>query len=116
MPPVETLPACSTPRNQLSKEDIYTVVKKVNFVQIPVPLKYSDGRTVDGLGHKDFTVIENGKKQTLAFFTSDPFQLSVAVVLDIGMADVAVQNFFFQAEDGIRDGRVTGVQTCALPI
>src|SRR6266487_3002570 len=24
--------------------------------------------------------------------------------------------FFFQAEDGIRDGRVTGVQTCALPI
>src|SRR5207253_4596436 len=26
------------------------------------------------------------------------------------------QNFFFQAEDGIRDGHVTGVQTCALPI
>src|SRR5207253_3953395 len=25
-------------------------------------------------------------------------------------------SFFFQAEDGIRDGHVTGVQTCALPI
>src|SRR5256885_2657507 len=25
-------------------------------------------------------------------------------------------NFFFQAEDGIRDYKVTGVQTCALPI
>src|SRR5439155_12711163 len=24
--------------------------------------------------------------------------------------------FFFQEEDGIRDGHVTGVQTCALPI
>src|SRR5882762_2113715 len=24
--------------------------------------------------------------------------------------------FFFQAEDGIRDSSVTGVQTCALPI
>ena len=24
--------------------------------------------------------------------------------------------FFFQAEDGIRDTSVTGVQTCALPI
>src|SRR5699024_11916120 len=24
--------------------------------------------------------------------------------------------FFFQAEDGIRDRNVTGVQTCALPI
>src|SRR5438876_3781295 len=27
-----------------------------------------------------------------------------------------LETFFFQAEDGIRDGRVTGVQTCALPI
>src|SRR5256885_4796268 len=28
----------------------------------------------------------------------------------------AVLGFFFQAEDGIRDYKVTGVQTCALPI
>src|SRR5690606_39797613 len=27
-----------------------------------------------------------------------------------------VLRFFFQAEDGIRDFHVTGVQTCALPI
>src|SRR5699024_11957759 len=27
-----------------------------------------------------------------------------------------VEFFFFQAEDGIRDRNVTGVQTCALPI
>src|SRR5439155_7103595 len=39
------------------------------------------------------------------------------------MADIQEANrprksicFFFQAEDGIRDGHVTGVQTCALPI
>src|SRR5436189_4910289 len=30
--------------------------------------------------------------------------------------DSAVLFFFFQAEDGIRDTSVTGVQTCALPI
>ena len=29
---------------------------------------------------------------------------------------VGVVFFFFQAEDGIRDIGVTGVQTCALPI
>src|SRR5262249_56283908 len=29
---------------------------------------------------------------------------------------VGVAFFFFQAEDGIRDWSVTGVQTCALPI
>src|SRR5437667_7149017 len=28
----------------------------------------------------------------------------------------AFTHFFFQAEDGIRDRDVTGVQTCALPI
>src|SRR5256885_250453 len=27
-----------------------------------------------------------------------------------------MDGFFFQAEDGIRDYKVTGVQTCALPI
>src|SRR2546430_2343919 len=30
--------------------------------------------------------------------------------------DVMIFFFFFQAEDGIRDLTVTGVQTCALPI
>src|SRR5256884_1335607 len=30
--------------------------------------------------------------------------------------DVLLLCFFFQAEDGIRDVAVTGVQTCALPI
>src|SRR5712671_7729202 len=32
--------------------------------------------------------------------------------MEIGVEDF----FFFQAEDGIRDDLVTGVQTCALPI
>src|SRR5256885_9743647 len=35
------------------------------------------------------------------------------------MGDLEQENqcsFFFQAEDGIRDYKVTGVQTCALPI
>src|SRR5437016_9743241 len=32
------------------------------------------------------------------------------------ISDVSYVFFFFQAEDGIRDWSVTGVQTCALPI
>src|SRR6266566_862179 len=32
------------------------------------------------------------------------------------MGVIKVYFFFFQAEDGIRDYKVTGVQTCALPI
>src|SRR5690625_4157545 len=34
----------------------------------------------------------------------------------IAATTATLTNFFFQAEDGIRDGHVTGVQTCALPI
>ena len=36
---------------------------------------------------------------------------------NLGVVDTDVwSGFFFQAEDGIRDYDVTGVQTCALPI
>jgi len=92
MPPVETVPAGSTPRNEISPaDDLPKFVVKVNFVQVPVMVRTPDGRPVDGLLPKDFTVLENGKPQTLTYFTSDPFELSVAVVLDIGMADVALQ-------------------------
>ena len=34
----------------------------------------------------------------------------------INISDLSLYLFFFQAEDGIRDADVTGVQTCALPI
>src|SRR3712207_7589419 len=36
--------------------------------------------------------------------------------IDIIVLEVSYFFFFFQAEDGIRDIGVTGVQTCALPI
>src|SRR5439155_2456842 len=44
-------------------------------------------------------------RQAYAYICSPP-----SVVITIAVS------FFFQAEDGIRDGHVTGVQTCALPI
>lgn len=101
MPPVQTVPPgsipeansqTSGPRNQINpKEDLYTISVTTNFVQIPVMVKDKQGRRVDGLLPQDFTVLENGKPQKLSYFTSDPFQLSVAVLIDLGMADVAVQ-------------------------
>jgi len=101
MPPVETLPPGNTPdngsqgpgpRNQINpKQDLYTISVTTNFVQIPVMVKDKEGRRVDGLLPQDFTVLENGKPVKLDFFTSDPFQLSVAVLIDLGMADVSVQ-------------------------
>src|SRR5256885_11427294 len=40
---------------------------------------------------------------------------SVLVIDEVGYTKLSAV-FFFQAEDGIRDYKVTGVQTCALPI
>lgn len=91
MPPITTAPPGSVPKQSRGQEQIYKLSLSVNFVQVPVTVKDRDGRLVDGLLPKDFTVLENGKPQKLTFFTSDPFALSVAVVLDLGMPDVAVQ-------------------------
>src|SRR5256885_5068028 len=41
---------------------------------------------------------------------------TLARILLLGASIAAIWCFLFQAEDGIRDYKVTGVQTCALPI
>src|SRR5437868_8876267 len=42
--------------------------------------------------------------------------MMMLVLFMIGIVLIWFEFFFFQAEDGIRDRNVTGVQTCALPI
>src|SRR5256884_3961523 len=43
-------------------------------------------------------------------------RLRLPAVANLDELVVLLVYFFFQAEDGIRDVAVTGVQTCALPI
>jgi VWFA-related protein len=90
MPPVKTVPSGTTPKES-PQEQLYTLKVHTNFVEVPVTVKTRDGRMVDGLLPSDFSVYENNVKQKLTFFTSDPFALSVAIVLDLGMSDAAVQ-------------------------
>lgn len=92
MPPVRTVPpGTSTKPGSTPRDELYTLVVHTNFVQVPVTVKDKDGRMVEGLLSNDFSVFENGAKQKLTFFSSDPFALSVAIVLDLGMPDAAVQ-------------------------
>src|SRR5690606_40353404 len=44
------------------------------------------------------------------------YSASLSPVLQTWLDCFFIFFFFFQAEDGIRDFHVTGVQTCALPI
>jgi VWFA-related protein len=70
-------------------DPVFTV--NVNQVIIPVRVTDDSGRMTPGLVAKDFQVFENGVQQKMNFFTSDPFALSVAVIIDLGMPDSALQ-------------------------
>jgi VWFA-related protein len=91
MPPVKTVPAGSVPRDAETGEDLYKIRVTTNLVLVPVTVKDSEGRLIGGLLPKDFVVLESGQPQTLKFFTSDPFPLSAAVIIDTGMADVGLK-------------------------
>lgn len=86
-----------------TQNELFKIVRNVNQVLVPVTVKDESGHLVPGLLPNDFTVRENGKKQTLDFFTSDPFALSAAIILDLGMKDVDVQkvNHTFSALEGV---------------
>jgi len=93
MPPVKTLPpGTSTKQGPNGQEQLKPLITvHANFVQVPVTVKNRDGRMVEGLLPSDFSLYENNVKQKLTFFTADPFALSVAIVLDLGMPDAALQ-------------------------
>lgn len=92
MPPVKTVPQGGETKGQSTGQDeLYKFVVITNEVIVPVRVTDSSGARVDGLVHQDFSVFEDGKKQTMNFFTSDPVALSAAVIIDLGMPDVAVQ-------------------------
>ena len=85
-----------------AQDELFKIIVNTNQVMVPVTVKDESGRLVGGLLPKDFAVRENGKKQTLNFFTSDPFAVSAAIILDLGMKDVDVQkvNHTFPALEG----------------
>ena len=59
---------------------------------MPVTVKdKTTGRNVDSLSYKDFEVLENGVRQKLTYFTSDPFFISAVVIFDLGMSQDAVR-------------------------
>ena len=106
-PNIKTVPeggATPTPApNTNSRDQIFTIIRNVNFVAVPVTVKdRNTGRMVDGLLPQDFSVLEDGVKQKLTYFTSDPFFLSAAVIYDLGLPDASVQkvNQTFSAMTG----------------
>lgn len=80
--PVPNAPAKGTDGVSTSRSELPLFVSRVNFVQVPVTVFDTAGHMVAGLGPADFAVYEDGVQQKLRFFTSDPFPLTAAVVVD----------------------------------
>ena len=60
----------------------YTIPVSVNYVDVPVTVRDKKGNLVPGLTWRQFRVYEDGQRQRIAFFTVDPYPLSVAFVID----------------------------------
>ena len=95
-------PGGATKEQPGAQQELYRIVRNVNQVIVPVRVTDETGLLVSGLLAKDFSVYEDGKKQTMNFFTSDPFALSTAVILDLGLPDATLQkvNQTFPALEG----------------
>src|SRR2546430_3295783 len=79
----------------LAREDVLTYEETLRLIRIAAELGVSKVRITGG---EPLT-----RRDVLGFVQRLP-------------AIPGINDFFFQAEDGIRDLTVTGVQTCALPI
>jgi VWFA-related protein len=67
------------------RDELFKIVVRLSFVEVPVTVKDGSGRMIEGLTPKDFTVYEDGVPERLSFFSSDPFPLSAAVVVDTNL-------------------------------
>ncbi len=72
------------------QEQLFTLSRQLNFVQVPVTVKDDSGHLVNGLLRPNFSVLENGVQQNIVFFTSDPFPISAALIIDVGLPNTAL--------------------------
>jgi VWFA-related protein len=87
---IKTVPPGQAPAT--SQDDELTVFSvTINSVFVPVTVRDNSGRLVDGLQVKDFQVLEDGAPQRIRYFTSDPFPLSAALIIDTALPDKAMR-------------------------
>lgn len=85
---ISTVPAGKAPGGTGNDfDELFKMQVNVNFISVPVTVKDKEGKMIDGLLAQDFSIYENNAKQTITFFTSDPFPLSAALVIDLGISE-----------------------------
>ena len=110
-----SLAACERKKDDTSKakdvvKKFMTALKNVDTEGIKkiVDKKHADELKNDSLGEQKELMKKFLSKSAATFKSGEIKKDSTMGVYEA--------KYFFQAEDGIRDSMVTGVQTCALPI
>ena len=85
------LPGSASNAGESGREELFRLQRTVSFVTVPVTVKDNEGKLVDGLLQSDFSIYEDGAKQQIKLFTSDPFPLSAALIIDQGMSDLTLK-------------------------
>ncbi len=89
---VKTVPAGGASNGgESGRDELFRLQRTVSFVTVPVTVKDNEGKLVDGLLLSDFSIYEDGSKQQIKLFTSDPFPLSAALIIDQGLPDLTLK-------------------------
>src|SRR5215831_112393 len=70
-----------------------TIRAQVDVVVVPVSVRDSKGNAVDDLRREDFRIFEDGRPQEIRSASFESAPLSVALMIDTGMADFFLNQF-----------------------
>lgn len=78
---------------QQVQEDQFNLKTRVSLVDVPVTVRDQNGILVQNLKKEDFVVLEDGKRQEIAAFSTDPQPLSAVIVVDTGLTGDELRRF-----------------------
>jgi VWFA-related protein len=70
-----------------------TIRSQVDLVVVPTSVRDANGKLVNGLRKEDFTILEDGKQQSIQQLSTDPSPLSTVVIVDTGMGGTGLRRF-----------------------
>ena len=66
---------------------------RVDEVEVPISVRDEHGALVGGLRKEDFIILEDGKQQEIASFSTDPQPISAAIILDTAITGDQLRRF-----------------------
>ncbi len=69
-----------------ARDQDFQIRTRVDLVVVPVTVKGAKDRLITGLTKDDFILMEDGQRQTITNFTTDPVPLSAVILVDTGLS------------------------------